>query len=190
MVKENKEDIGSTDELRKEVRKPGRLLLFVDDSGTPNQPFPPLVENFKIYSGIIIESDKYNEFSERAYQSFSNLSLSDNEKEFHSSEIVSGKNQWKGIKIQKRLDIINQWGDFLNEYVLLVPHLNIGSEQYNELCETAKNNNYSEPQKLENGLQTFFYKGLLENLDALSIETEIIIIQDEPRQNEFKEFLL
>lgn len=165
-------------DLRKEVRKPGRLLLFADDSGTPNQPFPPLVKDFKIYSGILMESDRYNEFSQKAYQSLL-LGLSDENMEFHASDIVTGNKKYSGILKEQRLDLINQWGEFLNEYVWLVPHLNIGSEQYNQLCNTAKKNNKFIPSKLEQGLQKAFYNGLLEKLDALPIDDEIIIIQDE-----------
>jgi hypothetical protein len=65
--------------------------------------------------------------------------------------------------------------DKRNEYALLVPHLNIGSEQYKELCNTAKK---SIPSDLKQGLQTAFYNGLLEKLDSLHISDEIIIIRD------------
>jgi hypothetical protein len=32
--------------------------------------------------------------------------------------VETGNNKWEGIPIQKRLDIINQWGDFLIECTL------------------------------------------------------------------------
>jgi hypothetical protein len=172
----------STVQLREEISRPNRLLIFVDDSGTPGQLNQYLAKDFVIYSAIFMNSDNYHKFSECALNTFKECELTIHE--FHTTDMVQGIKDWENIPITKRLSIIKKWGEFLERYVEIIPHLNIGSEQYNEMMDQAKSQNVNIEKKQKNGLYKAFKIFLYKKLVHYYNNQEIIIIQDEINQKQ------
>ncbi|NUQ75438.1 MAG: DUF3800 domain-containing protein [Polyangiaceae bacterium] len=126
----------SLEELQIELCRPGRLLVFIDDSGTPEQRLgKDLVRDFKLHAAAIVRSEDYRLFL-RDHRAL--LSHYDGMKEFHTVDIVNEKHFWEGRDPATRRLVLETFGRHFTSAVQLVPYVHIGIEQYNECLEKIR----------------------------------------------------
>jgi len=168
----------SVEEFAEEIAHPGRILLFIDDGGTPGKLLPNLVKNYKIYAGIIFLSDNYREFDISAKQSLDAIGA--NIKEFHAKEVVNppSNSPWRGLSQQVRLNTLSEWGAFLKKYSIDILHLSIGSEQYDEFGKSPLVSPGKWIENHEQGLEKVFLINMLTELRNTYKTEDIIFIQD------------
>lgn len=93
----------------------GRILIFVDDSGTPQKPLPKLAGDYALMCGICMESEKYKAVKKELRAVLNELGID----EFHAKNIVyPGSSQWRKVRPQrKREDIISLLTDVVEKNV-------------------------------------------------------------------------
>lgn len=125
------ERVPSMQELQAELCRPGRILVFIDDTGTSSQPLGrDLVRDYVVHAAIVVRSDDYPSF----LLEHSNLmTCHSGVEEFHTVDVVNGRGQWKGKSIATRLDALAAFSDVLERVGQVILHVGIGAEQYAEL---------------------------------------------------------
>lgn len=163
----------SLSDLKKELLKNDRLLVFMDDSGTPGSNEYPLVKDFMISVAVLLNSDSYQKFLKEAKDSLQPFG----DVEFHTTDVVSGKNDWDGICITQRLDLIEKWGKMLHEYATFIPYVNIGKRDYEKLA-SSDHPNIKELPKQKEGIRTALFNYILANSKNECPDKKFIVIHD------------
>jgi hypothetical protein len=126
----------SLQELKRELCRPGRLLVFIDDSGTSGQPYgEDLVRDFKCHNAVVVPSEDYRLFL-RDHRAL--LSRYDGMEEFHTVDIVNEKEFWKERDAATRRLVLESFAGLFRSTVKLVPYVHVGIEQYNEFLERIR----------------------------------------------------
>jgi hypothetical protein len=116
------------EEILADLCVPGRDLIFVDDSGTPNEPLPLLLSNYVLMCGVLLRSEEYRLVKGRLQHFLMELGL----EEFKTTHIVNppSRSLWKRATLQKRKDSLYLLSDILAGSVETVLFCHVSGEQY------------------------------------------------------------
>jgi hypothetical protein len=116
------------------LTKPGRTLVFCDESDVHGQPNPAFVEDIRVLCAVEIDSTHYRKIDIREQI----VGLKKNE--FHTTEVVNpnSKSEWYGVGLEERVEILNHVRDLLTKYVTKVYYCYVSKSQYNDLRKEAE----------------------------------------------------
>lgn len=122
--------------LQTEILRPGRTLVFVDDSGTPEQPLGEhLVKDYKLHAAAVLSSDAYRIFLSEHQEFLSRYRWAS---EFHTVDVFQGKRgAWAAQSAELRQRAFNTMAGHFGRFVERVLYVNIGVEQYDEIMKRA-----------------------------------------------------
>lgn len=166
--------------LQQELCLPGKLLVFIDDSGTTGQPLGNvLVRDYVIHAATVVRSDDYPSFLNE-HQAL--LSRHPGIDEFHTVELVNGRGQWEGRNIAERLEAFNSFDSLLRRLGQLVLHVGIGVEQYSELMSQVQKSilapgNWKWKSHSE-GARAVLLKSIVPQVRATFGELPLVLVED------------
>lgn len=155
-----------------------RILVFVDESGTPGKPIPVLAGDFRLFCAVLVPSDRYDAAKRSLSRRLRELDAG--LREFHAIEIVNpgSKSAWRALSADKRFHVLEFLAAQLVEHAALLAYVYVSGEQFNaELL----------PRILERGgaeldheavLKDVFFKVLLQFMRRMG--DEMAIIADSP----------
>jgi Protein of unknown function (DUF3800) len=122
--------------LQAEMLRPGRTLVFIDDSGTPEQPLGEhLVKDYKLHAAAVLSSDAYRSFLSEHQEFLSRHPWAD---EFHTVDVFQGRRgAWAAQSDEVRQRAFNTMAGHFGRFVERVLYINVGVEQYQEIIEGA-----------------------------------------------------
>jgi hypothetical protein len=116
---------------------PGRMLVFVDESGTSGKPLPNLACDFFLMCGVSIPSERYRSVKVELTAALS--ALSPPIEEFHAAEILNpSRSEWKSVSPETRLHLLGLLTDLLADNAEFVGLCYVSGEQYPKLVTAAK----------------------------------------------------
>jgi len=130
------------------MRRPGRTLVFIDDSGTPEQPLNEhLVRDYKLHAAVVLSSDAYKEFI-LEHQKF--LSRYPWATEFHTVEVFQGRRGgWATQPLDIRQRAFNTMAGHFGRFVERVLYVNVGIEQYEDIIDRARGAGIPSPTNID-----------------------------------------
>lgn len=90
--------------------------VFIDDTGSPGQKTPNLHPERKSWVAVIVSPDQMPEVLKEFPGAIQELYNVIGAKEFHFSDLYSGKGEFKGVNLQARLGIIEFMAYLFNRY--------------------------------------------------------------------------
>lgn len=166
------------------LRKPGKILIFVDETGTSGQPISSLVTDFMLYCGVEINSEYYADISLKMEMKLKNLAVSI--VEFHSTEIVNPKkdSDWFNVSMEERSECLQFLGDILFNYSNMIFFCYIGRDQFENIMYVHAKNLSGLNQKT--GLKKVFFNSLLSQNSYTGKEIAIILDSEKCLTEEIK----
>jgi hypothetical protein len=124
------------DEFRKKLVVPGNILVFIDDTGTPEKPLGAhLVRDYKAHVAIVVKSENYAAYLDE-HKRFLNTYPS--AEEFHAVDVFQGRKEWKHCDVETRRRAFETFVDMVGQWVEMAYFIGIGIDQYNELTQKAQ----------------------------------------------------
>lgn len=93
--------------LLESLREPGRLLVFVDDSGTHGNPMPGILAgDFECLCGIEMTSEGYIQATQQAARTIHGIPRGI--EEFHAKDIINmtSRSPWNGVSAAERAVVL------------------------------------------------------------------------------------
>jgi hypothetical protein len=147
------------DVVLRELPAPGRVLAFIDDSGTPGKPMNFWASNYHLQVAVVMRSENYVTVLRRLEQPpYSELPV----KEFHAKEINSPnvKSSWRNVPLAIRLETVSFLAETLRTSSLEILYMELSSEQY-EATMRDKLPTEFQTLKTKEALELCFYNSLL-----------------------------
>lgn len=165
--------------------EPGRLLVFIDDGGTPERPLPNLVRDFALAVAVVIRSDDYPRFLVASAASLA--SVAPPPSEFHATEVVNPRSgtALREIGLDTRRHLFAEWCSLLAEFGTFLPYAFIGSEQYAEMRRSFTDRGIPVTPSHRESLHHVFLTCMFERVASRSGGEELVVIADnmDSRQN-------
>ena len=177
-----KSKLKSGQQMLLELRDPGKILIFVDETETSGKTISTLVPNFLLICGVEINSGGYAEVCKRMNSRLQELG--GNIREFHATEIVNPgtASPWRQISTDKRTACLNFLADILFNDCGKMYFCCIGKDQFE--CLMQANNIIGFNQK--SGLKEFFFTALLSEDFYKGEEIAFIFDSEKALKNEIK----
>lgn len=134
--------------------EPDRILVFVDDGGTPGKPIDTLLGDYAVICGICMESEKYPLVKSNLQGLLSELRVD----EFHATQIVhpSSESSWRRIRPKKRRRVLSQLTTEIEESVDVILWCYAAGEQMTPLLRAN-----GIEMELKAALQKVFFDSLI-----------------------------
>lgn len=161
---------------------PGRMLIFVDESGTSGKPLPNLARDFFLMCGVSMPSERYPIVKGDLTAALSTLSPAI--EEFHAADIVNpSTSEWKSVSPETRLHLLGLLGDLLSDNAEFVGLCYVSGEQYAKLVAEAK----KDPQMTyKTALRKVFFHSLIGLLRSSGADYAIVADSPKRLRNEIK----
>jgi len=174
-------------QILSELRISGKILLFVDESGTSKKPLPNLESDFQIMCGVTIKSCNYAEICKKIERKLNEIDV--DLVEFHTTEIFNPtkKSKWKNISTDNREKALLFLMELIVDYCEAIYICYVSSNQYNEIVNQVKekyNDKISLSQK--DGLKKVFFNSMLKFLSGLNKIIALIMDSEKKLGNEIK----
>jgi Protein of unknown function (DUF3800) len=154
---------------------PGRVLVFIDDSGTPEKPLPDLAEDFELICGIVIMSESYADVRKQLLAEL--RAIGNGVTEFHAAEIVNAprSSPWQTVSLATRYDALRKLIAILKDTVSVVFHCFVSGEQYNAELKHKASVSGIQPLETEKALRHVFFNNLIPFLQTTGQKTAIVV---------------
>ncbi|MCU7835295.1 MAG: DUF3800 domain-containing protein [gamma proteobacterium symbiont of Taylorina sp.] len=174
--------MSSGEEILARLEEDGRILLFIDESGTSEKPLPELEKDFMVYCGVEFYSESYSNICKRMNDKLS--SISSDVQEFHATEIVNPKKKspWYKASCEERIDSLLLLSELVDKYCTIAPYCYISKEQYNLLVAGT----LAEKLTHKEGLKKVFFNSVL-SINRIKNKKYAVIFDSEKKlDNEIK----
>jgi hypothetical protein len=177
-----KSNLKSGQQMLLELREPGKILIFVDETETSGKTISTLVPDFLLICGVEINSGGYAEVCKRMNSRL--RELGGNIREFHATEIVNPgtASPWRQIPTDTRTACLSFLARILFNDCGKIYFCYIGKDQFESLMQA--NNITSLTQK--SGLKKVFFNALLSEDFYKDQEIAIILDSDKALKDEIK----
>ncbi|WP_437605677.1 DUF3800 domain-containing protein [Sorangium sp. So ce834] len=166
-----------------EMAVPGRMLVFIDDSGTPGKPLPDLAADFHFLCGVAMTSDAYAAAKDRILSEL--LTIGNGIREFHTVEIVnpSKTSPWRGVSLDARQEALVAAIDVLKGAASSILHCFVSGEQYDAELKPRILAAVGRAQSPKNALQHVFFNSLIPFLQRTGEDVAIVMDSVAPLSN-------
>lgn len=155
------------------LSEPERVLVFCDDTDIAQQPVQSLQPDLRILVAVQLSSNDYGPISEKI-----TAWLKDNDAtEFHATDIVSGRGEWKAKSIAERQQPLEFLASAFGEFLVRVDALWLSKGSYAGYKHEA--------EKLGNvgvgfkgGLRRVFLRCLMQRLSTEVLPPVLVVDQD------------
>jgi hypothetical protein len=169
-------------EILSEKVQNGRILLFVDESGTSGKPLSNLEENFMVICGVEIASRNYENIRMLMKEKLS--SISSDVHEFHTTEIFNPKKQspWREATFEERKDSLLFLKGLFCDFCIRAPFLYITGDQYHALIRGTDAEGLSQKE----GIKRVFFNRIFQNKKIVNENYAVIYDSEKNLQDEIK----
>jgi hypothetical protein len=169
-------------EILSGLKQKGRILLFVDESGTLDQPLPNLERDFMVFCGVEIASENYPTVCMRMKRKLS--SITSDVKEFHATEIVNPRSgsTWHKAKLQERIDSLMFLKELFCDFCISAPFCYISKDQYQALIKGR----VEEELRHKEGLKKVFFDKVFQNKNIVNENYAVIYDSEKKLDDKIK----
>jgi hypothetical protein len=169
-----------------DLAAPGRLLIFVDDSGTSGKPLPDLATDFELLCGVAIPSERYPRL--RANLAADLAAVSPQVEEFHATEIVNpgARSVWSRVPINTRVRVLNRLVDMIEDSAQRIFYCYVSGEQCRgEMMSKIEARGIGALDH-KKALHKVFFNAVLQHVQTERINTAIVVDSSTPLPNALK----
>jgi hypothetical protein len=169
-------------EILSGLEQKGRILLFVDESGTSDQPLPNLEKDFMVFCGVEVASEDYSTVCMRMKEKLS--SITSDVKEFHAVEIVNPKRNspWHKATYQERIDSLMLLKKLFCDFCIRAPFCYISKDQYQALIKGSVVEGLSHKE----GLKKVFFDRVFRNNNIVNENYAVIYDSEKKLEDKIK----
>jgi len=168
--------------LQSELTHPGRTLVFIDDSGTPEQPLgEDLVRDFKLHAAVVLSSDAYRDFLGKHREFLLRYPWAD---EFHTVDVFQGKRgTWGAQNEETRRRAFNTMAGHFEQFVKKALYVYVGVDQYKEIMERARDAGTLHPHNVNwdshsEGARIVLLKSIVARVGIDSNAWPLVVVED------------
>lgn len=168
--------------LQTELLRSGNTLVFIDDSGTPEQPLGEhLAKDYKLHAAVVLSSDAYRNFLTKHQEFLSQHPWAD---EFHTVDIFQGKHgTWSGQREETRRRAFNFMAAHFSKFVERILYVNIGTEQYGEIMGHTNAIGSPHPSNIkwdshEEGARVVLMKAIASRVGLQPRTKPLVVVED------------
>lgn len=168
---------GGAKPLLETLTRPGRTLVFCDDTDIAPQPVPWLQPDLRILVAVEMGSEVYAAAAAELTDRLARLGMP----EFHAAEIANpgGKSPWKGLSPESRAAVLFFLADLLNGSGARVHQAHVPKAQFADLKAQAQLAG-KVGVGFKMGLKRVFLRCLFDHLAEAGGEAMVVLDQDKP----------
>ena len=162
--------------------RPGRTLVFLDETEFQGNEVPDLAPDLRVVVGLKMASDHYSEVQSKMAERLQWLATN----EFHATEILNPKkgSSWRHVELSERIEAFNLLSTLIAQTDASMRYAWISKGDYLQIRERMRSEGHVAGRLNRNtALKRFALRSLLKELQEEGRPAAVFVDQDRPRKS-------